>query len=116
MATKPIPKKLHIPAKVLPTRTGEVGPAKSHKPAMVAGGDRFVHGERPHAPELPPRVRAGGFASSAAALLGKKVITTAAAALDVLVKMHAESPNKAAAELQRMAKTGLSPYKGSENV
>lgn len=61
------------------------------------------------------RAHAGRFATSVAGF-GGQAITTAAAALDVLVKMYAEAPSKAAAELQLMAKSGLIPNKGSENT
>ncbi len=46
-------------------------------------------------------------------LLGKNVISTSEAALNVLVQLYAESPSKAASELQRMFLPHSTPDKGN---
>lgn len=95
--------------------TGAAKPAaaKPLKPAAVAQGDQFVQGAKPQAPSIAPKVRAAAF-GTAAALLGVNVVTTAAVALDLLVKMHASSPTEAAKAFQDMARKLLVPNKGNE--
>lgn len=117
MAIKELPKTVHPKPAAKTTHaagTAAVKPAvaKPIKPVVTAQGDQFVQGAKPQAPKLHQQVRAGGFANSAAAVLGRNVVTTAQAALDILVKMYAESPSAAAAEFQRMALSNLKPDKG----
>lgn len=118
MALKVPPKNVHPkPAAKATHATGaaDIKPAvaKPVKPAVTAQGDHFVQGAKPQAPSLAPKVRAAAF-GSAAALVGGNVVTTAAVALDLLVKMHATSPTEAAKAFQDMARKLLVPNKGNE--